>query len=132
MHQKFRPAYEFHPELGYLCPSRQLRQNVRVGLAAALFGIVAGVAATATLLPRRSVDLAWSDPIPAVESPGPVKDATPLTSSGPLTDSPGAPSATAARVYRRGIAKQSPPAAPISPAIGAANVPPPAVETPAQ
>ena len=33
------PTHLFHPELGYLWPSRQLRQNVRVGLAAAAFGL---------------------------------------------------------------------------------------------
>jgi len=29
------PTYAFHPEFGFLCPSHELRQNVRVGIAAA-------------------------------------------------------------------------------------------------
>src|SRR5882724_187452 len=63
LHQKFgRPGYEFHPELGYLCPSRQLRQNVRVGLAAALFGIITGLGAALVLLPRHSDNIAWTEP----------------------------------------------------------------------
>ena len=129
IHQKFSPpGYEFHPELGYLCPSRQLRQNVRVGLAAAIFGIVAGVAATAALLPRRSVDLARSEHVLTVESHGPVNEATPLTSSSPSIAPAGAPSAPAARVFTRRVGKQ--PAAPIGPAVGPADVAPP--ETPAQ
>ena len=45
------PTYEFHPELGYLCPSRQLRQDLRAGLAAVAFGIIAGLAAAMTLFP---------------------------------------------------------------------------------
>jgi hypothetical protein len=52
-HQSYNPpTREFHPELGYLCPSRQIRQNVRVGLAAAAFGLVAGLAAAVVLFPR--------------------------------------------------------------------------------
>jgi hypothetical protein len=52
-HQSYNPpTHEFHPELGYLCPSRQIRQNVRVGLAAAGFGLVAGLAAAVALFPR--------------------------------------------------------------------------------
>jgi hypothetical protein len=131
LHQKFsRPGYEFHPELGYLCPSGQLRQNVRVGLAAALFGIVAGVAATAALLPRRSVERAWSEPVLAAEPAGPARDSTPLTvSSSSIARTP---SATAARVSTDGVVKQPLPAAPISPAVGPANVAFPTVETPAR
>ena len=52
------PTYEFHPELGYLCPSRQLRQDLRAGLAAVAFGIIAGLAAAMTLFPSPSSGLA--------------------------------------------------------------------------
>jgi len=132
IHQKpSRLGCEYHPELGYVCPSHQLRQNVRVGLTAALFGIIAGVATTIVLLPRRSVDVAWSEPVAAVESSGPVNDATPLRSSSPPTAPSGAPAAIAARVATEGVAKQRP-AAPASPPVGPANLAPPAVETPAQ
>src|SRR5262245_11730511 len=128
VHQRFnQPAYEFHPELGYLCPSRQLRQNVRVGLAAAAFGIVAGVAGAVALLPRHSADLARSEAVLAAEPAGQVSDPTPLTSSNPSIAPSAAPSSTTARVSSGGVVKRRVWAARTSPAVGTA----PAVESPA-
>jgi len=48
---------EFHPEFGYLVPTRKLRNTVRVALAAALFGVVAGAVGVMVLLPRIGRDL---------------------------------------------------------------------------
>jgi hypothetical protein len=130
LHQKFSlPAYEFHPELGYLCPSRQLRQNVRVGLTAAAFGIITGVAGAVALFPRH--DLARTEPVLAVAPVGPVGDSTPLTASSPSIAPVGATSGTAERVSTGGVVKQSA-AAPMGPALGAANETSPGVEPPAQ
>lgn len=132
-HQTFNPpAFEFHPELGYLCPSRQLRQNVRVGLAAAAFGIITGAAGAIVLLPRHGGDLARAETALAVAPPGPVRGSVPLTASSPSAALPAAPAGTAERaVSADGNVKQPPPAAPMSPVTGAANAAPPAVETPA-
>jgi hypothetical protein len=130
VHQRFGPpAYEFHPELGYLCPSRQLRQNVRVGLAAAAFGLVAGAAATAALLPRHG-DLTRSEPALVMPAADPVRDPAPPTASSVSTVSRGAPSSTAERASP-GVVKQQPPATPASPAVGVASAARPAAETPA-
>jgi hypothetical protein len=134
VHQRFGPpAYEFHPELGYLCPSRQLRQNVRVGLAAAAFGLIAGVAGAILLLPRH--DLAQNEPVLAVAPVGQVKESTPLPASSPSVASPsgsrGAPADASERVSADSVAKQPPPTVPISPAVGAPNAASPTVEPPA-
>src|SRR5215467_8746012 len=127
VHQRFGPpAYEFHPELGYLCPSHQLRQNVRVGLAAAAFGLAAGLAGAILLLPRH--DHAQSEPtlavapvgqipvgqIPVGQIPvGQVKESTPLPAPSPSVASPidsrGAP-ASASGISVDSVAKQQPPA----------------------
>ena len=131
-HQKLNPReYDFHPEFGFLCPSRQLRQNVRVALAAAAFGIVTGVAGAMALFPMRGGDLARTKSALAVAPPGPVGNSVPLTASSPSVAPPAAPSVTAERVSTDGLVKRLPPAAPESPAVGAANDAPPAVETPA-
>ena len=121
VHQRFnQPAYEFHPELGYLCPSRQLRQNVRVGLAAAAFGLITGAAATMVLLPRHAADLTRTEPALAMGAIDPVRDSVPTTSN---LSPAGTPSGTAERVSPGGAAKQQPSAAPstpaASPAVGA-------------
>jgi len=52
------PPHGVHPEFGYLCPSRQVRQTVRVALAAAAFGITVGAAGAFVLTPRHDPDLA--------------------------------------------------------------------------
>jgi len=131
LHQRFnQPAYEFHPELGYLCPSRQLRQNVRVGLAAAAFGLITGAAATMALLPRHAGDLTRTEPALAMEAVDPVRDSPPTTSSSSTV---GAPSGTAVWASTGGGVKQQPSAEPSSPgaisAGGAAK--PERAETPA-
>jgi hypothetical protein len=126
VHQRFNPsAYEFHPELGYLCPSRQLRQNVRVGLAAAAFGLVAGTALAIVMLPRH--DVTRSEPVLVVSPSGPLGGSTSATASSPsvTASSPSIASPPAERVSTDSIAKQ-PPAAPAAPA----NATP--VETPAR
>src|SRR5262245_10482853 len=126
LHQKLSlPGYEFHPELGYLCPSRQLRQNVRVGLTAAAFGIVAGVAGAVALLPRH--DLTRVEPVLEVAPAGPVGDSPPPTASSlaPL----GATSGKAEQASTSDVIKQ-PAAAPIVPAVGAANETAPGIESP--
>jgi hypothetical protein len=108
VHQRFGPpGYEFHPELGYLCPSQQLRQNVRVGLAAAAFGLIAGAAATVVLLPRHSGDLTRAEPALASAAADPVRDSTPVTTLSSSIASPRVPSGSA----ERGAVKQPPPAA---------------------
>jgi hypothetical protein len=130
VHQKFGPpAYEFHPELGYLCPSRQLRQNVRVGLAAAAFGLIAGVAATATLLPRHGSDLTPTEPALAATAKS-IGDTTPLVAPSAAIISPRVPAGS----VERGAIKPPPPAAAAK--LGteptfSPNAAPPVVETPA-
>jgi len=110
LHQRFnQPTYEFHPELGYLCPSRQLRQNVRVGLAAAAFGLITGAAATMALLPRHAGDVTRTEPALAMEAVDPVRDSPPTTSNSSTV---GAPSGTA---ETGSAVKQQPSAAPLSP-----------------
>src|SRR5690242_21888872 len=95
----YRPrTHEFHPELGYLCPSRQLRQNVRVGLAAAAFGVITGLAAAIVLLPRNGADPARSEYLLAGAHSGPAGDLAPLPAPAPSAALAGAPAGTAARV----------------------------------
>src|SRR5215475_3877226 len=105
MNYSLRP-HEFHPELGYLCPSRQLRQNVRVGLAAAAFGLITGVAGVLVLLPRHSDDIAWTEPALAAAPADSVSRSAPVRGSGPssLAATPG----TAKQVPADGIVKQLP------------------------
>src|SRR5262249_27980660 len=53
-HDEFDPGLrEFHPDFGYLYPSRRLRSRVRLALSAAIFGILVG-AIGATLVSGRS------------------------------------------------------------------------------
>jgi hypothetical protein len=132
LHQRLSlPAYEFHPELGYLCPSRQLRQNVRVGLTAAAFGIFAGVAGAVALLPRHGGDLTRVEPMLEVAPAGPVADAPPPTASSPSIAPLGVTSGRAERASTGGVVKQSA-AVPIGPTVGAANEPAPGIEPPAR
>jgi hypothetical protein len=136
-HQKLNlPAYEFHPELGYLCPFRQLRQNVRAELAAAAFGIIAGLAGAMTLFPSPSSDLARSESALVMMPPGPVLPPSAVTDSAPLTVlvAPRAPDGATERMISRGggIVKELPPAAPTRQTVEAVQEAPPPVETPAQ
>ena len=123
------PTYEFHPELGYLWPSRQLRQNVRVGLAAAAFGLVTGVGVALALLPRHSGDVAWTEPAMAAAATDSVSHSNPVTGSG--SSSLAVTPDRTKRVPAGGADKQSPERATVSPTIGAneAHIP---VETPAR
>jgi hypothetical protein len=122
------PTHLFHPELGYLCPSRQLRQNVRVGLAAAAFGLITGLGAALVLLPRHSDNIAWTEPALAA---APAESASrSVSGSGP--SSLAATSDTAKRIPADGIVKQLPERATISPGIGAANDAHPQGEIPAR
>jgi hypothetical protein len=116
-------AYEFHPELGYLCPS----------LAAAAFGIIAGVAGAMTLFPTSSSDLARSEYALAMIPPRQMIPPSPVTDSAPLTVLM-APRAPAGATERRsaGTVQELPPAAPTRQTVEAAQEAPPAVETPAQ
>jgi hypothetical protein len=137
LHQKSNPpAYEFHPEPGYLCPSRQLRQNVCVGLAAVAFGIIAGVAGAMTLFPSPGSDLARSESPLAMIPPGPVIPPSPVRDSAPPTRpliAPRAPAGATERISRSGdIVKELPPAAPTRQTVEAAQEAPPTVQTPAQ
>jgi hypothetical protein len=123
------PTHKFHPELGYLCPSRQLRQNVRVGLAAAAFGIITGLAAAMVLLPRHGADPARSEYLLAVAPSGPVSDLAPLPASSPSAALAG----TAARLSPGASSpKQLAPATPVAPAAGAGDEPSAAGQAPAQ
>jgi hypothetical protein len=108
------PTYEFHPEFGYLCPSHQLRQNVRVGLAAAAFGLITGLAGAMALLPGHGASAALTTPGLAVAPADPASDLALLPASSPSI----APD------------KQFAPAAPITRAAGAANEPSAAVQAP--
>jgi hypothetical protein len=124
-HQKANPpAYEFHPELGYLCPF----------LAAAAFGIIAGVAGAMTLSPTSSSDLARSESALAMIPPGPVIPPSPVRDSAPPIRpliAPRAPAGTTER-WGGGIVKELPAAAPTRQTIEAAQEAPPPVQTPAQ
>ena len=126
------PTYEFHPELGYLCPSRQLRQDLRAGLAAVAFGIIAGLAAAMTLFPSPSSGLARGESALVMMPPGPVIPQSPVRDSAPLTvlSAPRAPPGAIER--GGGIVKELPPAAPTRQTVEAAQEAPPPVETPAQ
>jgi hypothetical protein len=126
------PTHEFHPELGYLCPSRQLRQNVRVGLAAAAFGIVTGLAAAMALLPRHGADPARSEPLLAVAPSGPAGDLAPLPASSPSVALAGTTAGTAARVSTGTSHEQLAPAVPVAPAAGPGDKLSAAVQAPAQ
>jgi hypothetical protein len=107
--------YESHPEFGYLWPSHQLRRNVRVGLAAAAFGLVTGLAGAMALLPRHSASAALTPPSLAAAPAGPTSDSALLPTSSPsiVPD------------------KQVAPATSIARAAGAANEPSAAVQAPA-
>jgi hypothetical protein len=119
-HQKSNPpAYEFHPELGYL--------------AAAAFGIIAGVAGAMTLFPTSSSDLARSEYALAMIPPRPMIPPSPVTDYAPLTVliAPRAPAGATER--RGGGVKELPPAAPTRQTVEVvAQEAPPSVETPAQ
>jgi hypothetical protein len=134
-HQKSNPAaYEFHRELGYPSASRQ--QNVRIGLAAAAFGIVAGLAIAMTLFPRPSSDLTWTESALATMPPGPVIPPGPARDPAapprPLI-APRAPAGATEWTSRGGgIVKEMAPAAPESRTVEAAQEAPPPVHTPAQ
>jgi hypothetical protein len=118
------PADEFHPELGYLCPSPQLRQKVRVVLAAAAFGLIAGIGGAMALLSRHSNDVAWTEPVLAVALPDSVTHSIP----GPSPVPPAATPDTARRLSADGV-KQPAAAATTSPL--AVNEAPP-MEMPAR
>jgi hypothetical protein len=126
------PTHEFHPELGYLCPSRQLRQNVRVGLAAAAFGLVAGLAAAAVLLPRHGPDSARSETLLAGAPSGPAGDVAPLPAPSPSIALAGASAGAAAQVTAGASHKQPAAPAPVTPAAGAGDELSAAVQTPAR
>src|SRR5262245_53350616 len=98
------PTHEFHPELGYLCPSSQLRQNVRVGIAAAAFGVITGLAGAIALLPRHGADPARSEYLLAGAPSGPAGNLAPMTAPSPSFAL--APAGTAARVSADGPNKQ--------------------------
>jgi hypothetical protein len=121
------PTYEFHPELGYLCPSHQLRQNVRVGLAAAAFGLITGLAGAMAMLPRHGASSALTAPVLAGAPSGPAGDPGQLPASSARA---GASSGSAARVPAGYPDKQLTPAAPMTPAAAAANEAAAAVQTP--
>jgi hypothetical protein len=126
------PTHEFHPELGYLCPSRQLRQNVRVGLAAAAFGIITGLAAAAVLLPRHGPDPARSEYLLAGAPSGPAGDLAPLPAPSPSVALAGAPAGAAARVSTGASQKQLAAATPVTPAADAGDELSAAVRAPAR
>src|SRR5215475_6106675 len=134
-HQKSNPpAYEFHRELGYLSASR--KQNVRIALAAAAFGIIAGLAVAMTLFPRPSSDLAWTESALATMPPGPVIPPSPVRDSAPPPRplmAPRAPAGATERISRGGgIVKEMPPAAHTRQTVEAAQEAPPPVHTQAQ
>jgi hypothetical protein len=126
------PTREFHPELGYLCPSRQLRQNVRVGLAAAAFGVIAGLAAAIALFPRHGADPARSEYLLTGGPSGPASDPAPLPAAASSVPHAGAPAGAAAQVSTDAFYKQLAPAAPVTPPAGTAIKSSAAVQAPAQ
>jgi hypothetical protein len=128
-------AHEFHPGLGYLCPSRQLWQDVRVVLAAAAFGIITGLAGAMTLFPSPSSDLARSESALVMMPPGPVIPPSTVRDSAPLTVliAPRAPAGATEQISRGdGIVKELPPSAPTRQTVEVAQETPPSVEMPAQ
>ena len=133
-HQKSNPpAYEFHRELGYLSASR--KQNVRIALAAAAFGIIAGLAVAMTLFPRPSSDLAWTESALATMPPGPVIPPSPVRDSAPPPRplmAPRAPAGATERISKGGDIVKKLPAAPTRQTVEAAQEAPPPVQTPAQ
>jgi hypothetical protein len=134
-HKSDPPTYEFRPRPVYLCPSLQLRQDVRMGLAAVAFGIIAGLTGAMTLFPSPSGDLAWSESALLMMPPGPVIPPGPVRESAPLTVliAPRAPAGATERISRGGdIVKELPPAAPTRQTVEAAQDAPPPVRTPAQ
>jgi len=133
--QKSNPAaYKFYREVGYVCPSRQLRQDVGMGLAAAAFGVIAGAAAAMTLFPGPSSDLARSESALAMIPAGPVILPSPVRDSAPPTVliAPRASAGVIERSRGGGIVKELPPAAPTRQTVEAAQEAPPPVQTPAQ
>jgi hypothetical protein len=122
-------TYEFHPELGYLCPSRQLRQNVRVGLAAAAFGLIAGVGGAMALLPRHSDDVVWTEPSLTAAPADSASRSTLTVGSGSFA--PVVTLDTAKRVPADGVAKPLPTARTAGLGI-ASDAASPSVEIPAQ
>jgi hypothetical protein len=118
------PAYECPPELGY----------VRMGLAAAAFGIIAGVAGAMTLFP--SSDLARTESALAMIPSGPVMAPSPMRDSAPPPRpliAPRAPAGATERIATGGgIVKQLPPAAPTRQTVEAVQEAPPPVRTPTQ
>src|SRR5262245_29295798 len=108
---KFNSSYEFHPEFGYLCPSRQLRQNVRVGLAAAGFGIILGLVGAMMLVPRHYGNPARTESTLAVAPPDTATESPPAPPA--FTDAPAPPPATAPSVL---------PATPAEPAVSTDRV----------
>ena len=93
-------TYAFHPEFGFLCPSHELRKNVRVGIAAAAFGLITGVAGAMALLPKHGPDPIRTRPVLAVAPSDASSDLGSL-SIGPT----GAPPGAAAQLahLRRGL-----------------------------
>jgi hypothetical protein len=118
------PTYAFHPELGFLCPSLELRKNVRVGIAAAAFGLVTGVAGAMALLPKHVPDPIRTSPLLAVAPSDASSDLESLSIG--LT---GAPPGAAALVSTDGHARQLAPMGSTTP-VAAANEALRATETP--
>ena len=118
------PTYAFHPEFGFLCPSHELRKNVRVGIAAAAFGLITGVAGAMALLPKHGPDPIRTRPVLAVAPSDASSDLGSLSIG--LT---GAPPGAAALVSTDGHARQLAPMGSTTPAA-AANEALRATETP--
>ena len=114
-YQSYRlPNYESHPEFGYLWPSHQVWQRVRVGLAAAAFGLVTGLAGAMALLPRHGASAALTTPVLAVAPASSTRDLALVPASSPVAPD-----------------KQFAPATPITPPAGTTNEPSAAIQSPA-
>jgi hypothetical protein len=106
-YHKYNPVpHEFHPEFGYLGPSRKLQHMVRVALAAAVFGVIMGAVSVLVLLPRHDRGPAPSEPA-RVAAPAEVP-AGAVVQTGAAVEA----AATSAQAVREpaGATGQSPPA----------------------
>jgi len=113
--------------------ARDVARARRAELAAAAFGIIAGVAGAMTLFPTPSSDLARSGYALAMIPPRPMIPPSPVRDSAPPTVliAPRAPAGATER--RGGGVKELPPAAPTRQTVEVvAQEAPPSVETPAQ
>jgi hypothetical protein len=105
---------------------------VRVGLAAAAFGIITGLAAAVFLLPRHGADPARSEYLLTGAPSGPAGELAPAPAPSPSVTPAGAPASTATRASTGASNEQLAPAAPVTPPAGRGNALSAAAQAPVQ